>query len=281
MELVKTEMGLGTGDDARIYSLGLTHLVDGRGEELGYLLLLHDMTGQMRAQEQLMRQQQVVATLRERERLARELHDSIGQVLGYVSMQAQTAHKWAAAGNVVKTLPILSRLAEVAQDAHADVRESILSLRTGMGSDWTFVPALRQYLDHFQSSFGIGTVLLLPEELTEDAFDPVVGVQVMRVIQEALTNARKHGGAHNVKILFEQGESHVIISISDDGSGFNPADLSPEAGKHFGLTFMRERMLQIGGSVFIESHPGSGTTVTLYVPFGMQTGGQRHEDFAG
>jgi len=91
---------------------------------------------------------------------------------------------------------------------------------------------------------------------------------VMRVIQEALTNASKHGGAHSVKVVFVQGDGHVNISISDDGSGFNQANFILEAGKHFGLMFMRERMAQIGGSVIIESQPGSGTTVVLDVPFG-------------
>ena len=268
VELSESEICMGMGDAARYYSVSLTHLMDGRGNTLGYLLLLHDMTGQKHAQELLIQQQQVVATLQERERLARELHDSIGQVLGYISMQAQVVKKCVSAGNTEKTISLLGRLAEVAQDAHADVRESILSLRGGMASDWTFTRALRQYLDHFQSAFGIGTVLLLPEALKENPFDPVVGVQVMRVIQEALTNARKHGGAHSVKVEFGQGPDRVNIRVTDDGSGFDTADLNPESGKHFGLMFMRERMAQIGGSVIVESQPGSGTTVLLDVPFG-------------
>ena len=268
MELAKSEISLGLGDDARYYSLGLTHLFDGRGKAIGHLLLLHDTSGQRRAQDLLMEQQRVVAILQEREHLARELHDSIGQVLGYISMQAQTAQKWAVAGNAEKTVPILSRVAEVAQEAHADVRESILSLRTGTAPERTFIITLRKYLDHYHTSFGIDIDLLLPEELREDFMNPDAGVQVMRVIQEALTNARKHGDAHHVKVEFGQGDDRVNIRVTDDGSGFDTANLNPEAGKHFGLMFMRERMAQIGGSVIIESQPGSGTTVVLDVPFG-------------
>ena len=268
IELTKSEISLGSGEAARYYSLGLTHLSDDRGDDLGHLLLLHDTTGQIRSQKLLMDQQRVVATLQERERLARELHDSIGQVLGYISMQAQAAHQWAVAGNTVKAEPILRRLVEVAQEAHADVRESILSLRTGTASEWTFFHALRKYLNHYHTSFGIDTELLLPETMDHDVLNHDVGVQVMRVIQEALTNASKHGGAHRVKVMFEQRDGRFNISISDDGSGFNPADLNPEAGKHFGLMFMRERMEQVGGSVIINSQPGSGTTVVLDVPIG-------------
>lgn len=268
IELTKSEISIILGDAVRFYSLGLTHLLDNRGEALGYLLLLHNTTEQRRSQELLIEQQRIFATLQERERLARELHDSIGQILGYISMQAQTAQKWAVAGNTDKTVPILNRLAEIAQEAHVDVRESILSLRTGIAPEWTFHHALRKYLDHYQTSFGIDTELLLPEELGEDVLNSDVGIHVMRVIQEALTNASKHGGAHSVKVVFVQGDGHVNISISDDGSGFNQANLILEAGKHFGLMFMRERMAQIGGSVIIESQPGSGTTVVLDVPFG-------------
>ncbi len=268
MELTKFEMSLGSDDATRYYRLSLTHLYDRRGERIGHLLLLHDTTGQRRSQELLMDQQMVVATLQERGRLARELHDSIGQVLGYISMQAQTVQKWVVTGSTEKALPMLNRLVEVAQEAHADVRESILTLSAGMTPEWTFFHALQRYLDHYRSSFGIGIELILSSDIVEDSLSPDAGIQVMRVIQEALTNARKHGDAHNVKVAFEQKEGHVVISIHDDGSGFDPADLDPDTGNHFGLLFMRERMAQIGGTVAIKSRPGSGTTVELDVPAG-------------
>jgi PAS domain S-box-containing protein len=269
IELKKYEIRIGSGDSVRHYSTGLTHLSDRRGDALGYLLLLHDTTGQMRSQALLMEQQRVVATLQERERLARELHDSIGQVLGFISMQTQTARKWVEAGEVEKAEPILRRLTEVAQEAHADVRESILSLRTGMAEEWTFLHALRKYLDHYQNSFGVEIELQLPEHLGEDALHPDVGVQVMRVIQEALANASKHGGAQRVKVQLVQEAGRVNIRIADDGSGFDPGKVNPGAGKHFGLMIMRERMTQVGGSVLIESQPGSGTTIVLDVPSGI------------
>lgn len=268
IELTKSEISLGRGDAVRYFSLSLTNLFDGHGDVHGHLLLLHDITEQKHAQERLLNHQRVVATLQERERLARELHDSIGQVLGYINLQAQAAHQWVVSGNTGKATPILSRLAEVAQEAHADVRESILSLRTGMIPEWTFLQALWKYLDHCRASYGIDTEVLLPDELDEVDLNPEVGVQVLRVIQEALTNATRHGGTRRVKIAFVQETGHVHINITDDGIGFDPAKINPESGKHFGLMFMRERMAQIGGSVIVESQPGSGTTVLLDVPFG-------------
>jgi signal transduction histidine kinase len=268
-ELSKSEISLKADKAVRHFSIGLTHLLDRRSELIGYLVLLHDTTGQKHAQEMVMEHQRVVATLNERERLARELHDSIGQVLGYISMQAQTAQKLAESGNAGKTASILNRLTEVAREAHADVRESILSLRTDLTSELNFIQALQKYLNHFQTSFGIDTELLLPDQLNEDALSPEVRIQVMRVIQEALNNASRHGGAQSVKVAIVQEDGSLNIIISDDGSGFNPAELQQETGKHFGLVFMRERMAQIGGSINIKSQPGSGTTVQLELPSGI------------
>jgi PAS domain S-box-containing protein len=267
VELTKSEVRFDSGESARYYSLDLTRLLDERGEALGHLLLLHDTTRQKRSLDLWMEQQRAVAKLQERERLARELHDSIGQVLGYISLQAQAARKWAETDCAEKTAPILDRLAEVAQEAHNDVRESILSLRTGAAPEWSFLLALRKYLDHFDHSFGIDSRLVLSGEMDEEALNSDVGVQLMRVIQEALSNASRHGGARHVEVAFVRDEDRVRISIVDDGSGFDPVVASRETGTHFGLSIMRDRMAQIGGSFRIESKPGSGTTVLLDVPY--------------
>ncbi len=264
--IIQREITLGEGSDTRFYNISLTPLVDRNGEILGRLILLHDLTNQKRDQKQILEQQEVVATLQERERLAREIHDSVGQTLGYVSIQAQTARKWMQDGNNEKADSILRRLIEVAKDGHADVRESILNLKAGAGLEWSFVPTLKQYLESFSENYAIRTRLLLPEETGELAFSPVAQVQLLRVIQEAMTNARKHSRARTVKIEVEQDEKQVVVTIADDGCGFDVSKFDRNAGNHFGLVFMRERMAQIGGSLKIDSRPGSGTTIRIELP---------------
>jgi len=266
IECSRPDISLGAGRDARYFNISFTPLMDQRGDALGHLLLMRDMTEQRQAQNMLLDQQRAVAALQERERLARELHDSIGQVLSYVSLQAQTARKWAAEGNLDKAGSVIGRLAGVAQDAHVDVRESILSLRTGTAANWSFLQALSQYLGHFQSSFCISTNLVRPEGLLDDHLSSATGVQVMRVIQEALTNARKHSGASDVTIEFVRREDSIRIAVTDNGCGFDPDDLPADGGKHFGLLSMQERMTQIGGALGIVSRPGAGTTIWLDVP---------------
>ncbi|MFO7772445.1 MAG: histidine kinase N-terminal 7TM domain-containing protein [Dehalococcoidia bacterium] len=265
-QTAQSEISLDNTGEVRHYSVKLSLLTGRGGQPLGHLVLLSDMTEQKRAEAQVLEQQRVVATLEERERLARELHDGIGQVLSYVGIQAQTARKWVGDGHTDRADSMLERLIDVAKDAHADVRESILSLRVDSAQGWAFIPALKQYLDSFQANYGIRTELSHPGSLEEDIVSPTAGVQVLRVIQEALTNARRHGRARAIKVVLAQTENQVHISITDDGCGFTPGEAGQGRGNHFGLVSMSERMQQIGGSVQIESAHGTGTVVRLYVP---------------
>jgi PAS domain S-box-containing protein len=270
--VVQSEIRLGAGNAARHYNLNLMPLTARSGKVVGQLLLLHDITERKLAQAKVVEQQRVMATLEERERLARELHDGIGQVLGYVGIQAQTASKWVQDGNTEKARSVLSRLAEVVKDAHTDVRESILNLRAGSAPEWSFITTLKQYLDNFQANYGIRIELSLSGGIGVDTLSPEAGVQLLRVIQEALTNARKHSGAHAVRVVIEQDKSQAHITITDDGRGFDADRSDLATGGHFGLVFMRERMEQIGGSLKIDSRPGAGTVVELYAPIRDQGG---------
>jgi signal transduction histidine kinase len=134
-----------------------------------------------------------------------------------------------------------------------------------LGQEWSLVAVLRRFLDAYRDRYGIATELVVPADLDEQAFALGVGVQLLRVIQEALTNARRHGRAHRVKVAFERDDGRARVLVADDGRGFDPALISA-GGDHLGLTFMRERMAQIGGGVTIRSQPGVGTQVEFRVP---------------
>ena len=172
----QSELHLQIGQDFRHFAIDLLPLKDHRDVIIGRLLLLHDTTEQKKAQALLLEQQRVVATLQERERLARELHDSLGQVLGYVSLQAQAIYKWVRDGNTVTAEAQLARLVKVAQEAHNDLRESILSLKTGPAEQWSFLTALRNYLATYQDQYGIHTELSLMPGMSEGTIDPDTGV---------------------------------------------------------------------------------------------------------
>jgi PAS domain S-box-containing protein len=263
------------GQPVRHYTLSDSPLKDWRGLEVGRLLLLRDVTGERRARAQMVEQQRTLAMLQERDRLARELHDSTGQVLGYVSLQAQAIGQWLRQGNTAEAEAQLARLVDVAQDAHVDLRDSILSLRSGATAGWSFFAALEQHLAAYQENYGLCAELILPPDLAEEDLAPEVGAQLVRVIQEALTNARKHARARNVRVTLAREGPQATIVVADDGIGFDPGALPGDRHGHLGLIFMRERLAQIGGSLAIRSRLGAGTEVTLRVPLsGREEGPQ-------
>ena len=254
------------GDDAqqRYYVAQAWPLRDRHHGPLGRLLLLRDVTEQKRAEQRLLAQQRVLATLLERERLANELHDGVGQMLAFVSMQAQATRKQMADGCLGAADAQLARLAEAAQEAHLDLRQSILSLKTGPNAERSFIEALRHTLAGYRDLYAIRAELSVADGL-EDAFAPECGVQLMRVVQEALSNAHRHGRARAVSVALTRHNGRARLTISDDGRGFDTA-ASPDDG-HFGLAIMRERATQVGGSLSIDSHPGVGTRIVVDVPF--------------
>jgi PAS domain S-box-containing protein len=262
----RVEICLPSNPSERYHSLRLLPLEDQPGHVIGHLLLIEDITEARQAQARLLEQQRALAALQERTRLARELHDNAGQILGYVSLQAQAVRKWVQDGDTARAETQLDRLASIAQQGHAELREAIFSLKAGGSEPWSFFTTLRHYLETYHTHYGIRTELTVPAGLGDAAFPPEEGVQLLRVIQEALTNAHRHGGARNIRLSFERQDGVAHIQIDDDGCGFDPQALPGAPGEHYGLAFMRERMQQIGGSLSIDSQPGTGTQLTLLAP---------------
>jgi signal transduction histidine kinase len=258
------EISLGSGAETRYYLLETSALKDWRGLEVGRLLLLHDVTDQKQAQAQLVEQQRALATLKEREHMARELHDSLGQVLGYAGLQVDVAAKLSRDGQGEAAATHLDRLGSVIREAHADVREFILDLRSTPSLQQPFFTVLHQYLEGFTNNYDIKTQLTFGPGIDDRTFSADTQLQIFRIIQEALANARKHGHARHVQVMFAAEDSRICMTIQDDGAGF---DLTQgTGGGHFGLRFMRERAEEVGGRLLLDSTPGKGTRVVVEVP---------------
>ena len=259
------EISLRSGPDTRYYRTEASSLNDWRGLEVGRLFLLHDVTDQKQAQAQILEQQRALAILTERERLARELHDDLGQVLAFISTQGRVIQQLLARGDVSTAGSYTARLIEAADEADIDIRESILSLRAPFHRQG-LIPALQDYLRRYEERYGLHIELLLPEYGLESAFEPVAEVQILRILQEGLTNARKHASAHCVQIAISSHDGRVQIVMQDDGKGFEPGKFQGDRPRGFGLQFMRERAEAIGGNLELRSAPGKGTEVLLVVP---------------
>ena len=214
----------------------------------------------------LHQQVRALAIAEERDRIAREMHDSIAQVLGYVNTKGQAAQELLNAGNVARAEEQIAQLSKAARDAYADVRENILGLRTSQ-SDVSFVETLETYLATWQDQSGIVTRFdVVDADSIQRAISPLSELQLLRIVQEALSNVRKHSGANQVSISLRSFHDRVEATLVDNGTGFDPGAPGYSGLPRFGLSIMRERAESVGGSLSIESNQGSGTVVTVTIP---------------
>jgi PAS domain S-box-containing protein len=262
----EVELALFEGDLARSHASSVSVLEDRRGRQIGHLILLYDITEQKRAQREMVEQQRALATLRERDLLARELHDGLGQLLGYVKLQAEALRGMLQRGQQAKADACLAQLAAVAQDAHADVREYIMSARTGLPPEAGLLSMLETYVERFSEASGIRTGLDVAPGLSDEAFEPMIAAQLLRIVQEALTNIRKHAGAVQAQVRLSLQGDWAEVSVEDKGAGFDSASLDVSGARRFGLRFMKERAEEVGGELRISSSPGRGTCITIRVP---------------
>lgn len=262
---VATHSEMSFGDiDTRWYQVDLSPLVYRKGFRLGQILLFRDITEQKRAQKQLQDHQRVLASLEEREWLARELHDGVGQVLAAAHLQVKTASEFLARGQVAGAKTCLNQLAEITQAGKADVRGYLLGVKT-WPSNGQFFTCLRQYLMSYSQSAGVRTDLVISPEIEKGCLGEAVETQLQRIIQEALTNIRKHASARSARVIFALNDGQVEVTIEDDGHGFDPAKLKDREG--FGLRAMRGRTESVGARFEVKSKPGNGAQVIVRVPW--------------
>jgi signal transduction histidine kinase len=268
------EISLGTGPEARRYAFELSLLKDFRGPIIGHLLLLRDVTEQRRAQAQMLAQQWARAVLQEREQLALELHDGLSQSLAFLNMQAQAAQLYLQTDQEDAARVSMTRLAEVSREMQADVRELIGGMLTANLPIDGFCAALHQVVTQFEQRNSMAVALVIDDPaamLSDPGLLPAPsGVQLIRIVQEALANVRKHAGVPDqigVRLRVDAGQ--LRLAITDNGVGFDQALLGI-GDKHFGLEVMRQRAARIGGQLTVHSAPGDGTRVEVSVPVGEE-----------
>jgi signal transduction histidine kinase len=199
-----------------------------------------------------------LAVAQERLLISHEMHDGLAQVLGYVNTKVQAADAYLKRGQNEEASSQLRELALSAREAYTKVREGIVGLRTLPGADQGVAEALRNYLDQWKQQTGISTELVVEGDTR---VPPSVELQLVRIVQESLTNVRKHAKATRASVSLVRRGPKIIATVVDDGVGFDPSARTRGEFPRFGLATMRERAASVGGSVTVESSPGSGTTV--------------------
>jgi len=203
-----------------------------------------------------------LAVAEERARLAREMHDGMAQVLAYVNTKAQAVQEYLRRGRNDEAATQLEQLAAAAREVYTDVREGISALRTPVGTaDYDL--ALREFIERWEVQSGIHAELTID---TGVEFGPTEELQMLRIIQESLANVRKHSGAQTAKVACRLVDGRIIVTIEDDGDGFDSEEKRRSGFPRFGLAIMRERAESIGSVLTVDSSPEKGTRVRIELP---------------
>ena len=215
-------------------------------------------------QAQLLTQAREAGVLEERQRMAREIHDTLAQGLTGIITQLEAAQR---TGQEDERERRIGNAKQLARDSLAEARRSVQALRPQALEEARLPDALATETARWSATSGIKAEVTT----TGDArpLHPEVEVTLLRVAQEALANVAKHAGASHAGVTLSYMEDVVTLDVRDDGSGFRPNGTPlPEGG--FGLTTMRQRVTRLAGHLEIESEPGGGTAVSASVPLGSE-----------
>ncbi|MBI4635788.1 MAG: sensor histidine kinase [Candidatus Rokubacteria bacterium] len=213
---------------------------------------------------------EAMAVVKERQRIARELHDSAAQNLGYLHLRLAEAERQLAAGTTAELGAELADLKRVAREAYEEARQAIFGLRSMVSRSLGLIPTLTEYLHDWQRQTGVAVDLRVGSQ-AEMPLPPVVEVQLIGIIQEAMANVRKHAAARRVLVNVERDARFAAVSIHDEGRGFDPLEVAGEGRESFGIDTMRERAEAVGGKLVLTSRPGQGTTVEVQLPLDEDT----------
>jgi len=248
--------------------LGALVLVDDHSQTLArhQITLLSAIAGQTAL---LIRNDQLYARLKaqaiaeERSRLAREIHDSVVQTVGYLKLQVERMHGWLQEENLSRLKREMDDLAAVLEEVYASARDAIAGLRVGLNPGDTLESTLAEYTQSFAGRYGLPVELVVqgnPVPLPATTI-----LHLLRIVQEGLTNIRRHARAAHAWVTLNYQSDALRMTIGDDGDGVDPASLERAGAR--GVVFMQERVESVGGQLSIVPRSPRGTAVRVMVPY--------------
>jgi PAS domain S-box-containing protein len=230
------------------------------------LVLARDITERQAAQEGQFRHTRELATLEERNRVAREIHDTLAQGFTGVVLQLEAAEQ--ALGELSEAVSAhLASAKSLARESLQEARRSVWDLRPQALAAGSLEKALGVEVERFCSNGRHGSLRVRG---ASRPVPPSVEDGMLRICQESLTNVNRHAAATNVWVELRYEREDLLLSIRDDGVGFDPEAAAQNGG--FGLRGMQERLALMGGQLSISSRPGEGTTIEAHVPSGRLAG---------
>jgi signal transduction histidine kinase len=235
-------------------------------EEIALAQGIGNVLGLVIQNAELYEQSKLLTVMEERNRLAREIHDGCAQTLGAMQLKVSQLEASLPERQLAELQGHVSELQDMISRAYRDLREAMLGLRAVVEPGTGLVAAVREYLSHYQAQYGL-EVRLEASEGEPAILDGEKQAQAMRIVQEALSNVRRHAGSGRATLRIEREGDRLRISVVDEGQGFDPSLLEGrDDGRHLGLRTMRERAESVGGTLTVDSQPGQGTRVVLGLP---------------
>ena len=233
-------------------------------QEINLLETLGQHLGVAIENQRLRAREKELAVSEERNLLAQDLHDSIAQGLAFLNIQVQLLQDSLRKGRSEEAMQTAGQLREGVQESYDHVRELLVQFRTRMHQS-DLDSAIVAALEKFEGQTGIATNF--ERHGNGVPLDPDTEIQVMHIIQESLSNIRKHARAGRVGVTVRRSRDGLEVEVADDGGGFDPVN-EPKLNSdhHVGLQIMRERAQRIGGECQITSEPGKGALVRLVLP---------------
>jgi signal transduction histidine kinase len=207
----------------------------------------------------LVDQSRQLAALEERQRIARDLHDSVTQTLFSLTLAAQAA-RTTATTDLQAADAMLQTVQDLASGALAEMRALIFELRPGALREAGLAAAIERLIGAFRSRTGVAVEMDLNSRRLPDTVEEAL----YRITSEALANVGKHACASHIVVSLCQTKTYAELRVRDDGVGFDPSQ--PIAGDHMGQRTMQERAAALGGFCMVQSRPGQGTEVVVHVP---------------
>jgi two-component system nitrate/nitrite sensor histidine kinase NarX len=243
-----------------VYNLFLDRPLAAMGEDMPDLLIsVGRHLGLVMEKARLESEARRVAIMEERAIIGNELHDSLAQSLIGMRLQVKLLGEYLARKDFGRARYEAGRLRRAVEQANDDVRELLTNYRLKIG-EGGLARMLAELLERFHRDTGIA--VFFQNECPVLDLQPAQETQLFYILQEALTNIRKHSGAHNVRILLNSQDDLYTVLIEDDGLGM-AASPAAGTGEHAGLAIMRERTERLQGQIVIESEPGEGTRIVL------------------
>ena len=270
-----SELTLGIDPDRRTYDVSSSPLNDDRGLFAGRLLVFHDITARKRSEDERERllhdmdlgrqrlravsNQLVEVQEAERQHLARELHDEIGQVLTGIQLMMEREARPGANGRT----PDLREPLELVSGLLERVREMSLDLRPTMLDDQGLLSTLVWYFKRYSSQTGVKVAF--DHSGLEERTSTELETAAFRIVQEGLTNVARHAGVDEATVRIHRDNDTLLVRLEDQGCGFD-ADAESAGTRSRGLAGMQERATFLGGRLVVKSSPGGGTHITADLP---------------